>query len=90
MNEEIMKMIAELAEKTADSLAALTEIQHMNNDKMENVVSELSHQCTEIEELQVQLQKDKTDAILLGLKELQQVVADLKEEPVGMLFTKVV
>tara|TARA_R110002167_G_scaffold22400_1_gene80365 strand:+ start:432 stop:707 length:276 start_codon:yes stop_codon:yes gene_type:complete len=91
MNEE------KLAERIATAIESMTELQTINTDRIvelgrtiDEVMGIISDITSEIEQIQLDMQKVNEANVLTCIKELQQTVADLKQEPVGMLFTPVV
>ena len=91
MNEE------KLVERIATAIESMTEIQIINTDRIvelgrtiDEVMGIISDITSEIEQIQLDMQKMNEASVLTCIKELQQEVADLKQEPVGMLFTPVV
>ena len=91
MNEE------KLAERIAAAIESMTELQTINTDRIvelgrtiDEVMGIISDITSEIEQIQLDMQKVNEANVLTCIKELQQTVADLKQEPVGMLFTPVV
>ena len=91
MNEE------KLAERIAAAIESMTELQIINTDRVvelgrtiDEVMGIISDITSEIEQIQLDMQKVNEANVLTCIKELQQTVADLKQEPVGMLFTPVV
>ena len=91
MNEE------KLAERIAATIESMTELQIINTDRVvelgrtiDEVMGIISDITSEIEQIQLDMQKVNEANVLTCIKELQQTVADLKQEPVGILFTPVV
>ena len=91
MNEE------KLAERIAAAIESMTELQIINTDRVvelgrtiDEVMGIISDITSEIEQIQLDMQKVNEANVLTCIKELQQTVADLKQEPVGILFTPVV
>ena len=91
MNEE------KLAERIATAIESMTELQTINTDRIveigrtiDEVMGIISDITSEFEQIQLDMQKVNEANVLTCIKELQQTVADLKQEPVGMLFTPVV
>ena len=92
-----MNDTTKLAERIATAIESMTELQTINTDRIveigrtiDEVMGIISDITSEIEQIQLDMQKVNEANVLTCIKELQQTVADLKQEPVGMLFTPVV
>jgi len=99
-----MNDTTKLAERIATAIESITEIQTSTHNRLTDIEQTLdllteksienrsSIECSieELEQVQLDMQKVNEANVLTCIKELQQTVADLKQEPVGMLFTPVV
>tara|TARA_R110000824_G_scaffold13260_1_gene57743 strand:+ start:1888 stop:2166 length:279 start_codon:yes stop_codon:yes gene_type:complete len=92
-----MNDITKLAERIATAIESITEVQTITSDRIIEIAESLSDVAgivseitSEIEQVQLDMQKVNEGNVLTCIEELQQTVADLKQEPVGMLFTPVV
>tara|TARA_R110000823_G_scaffold63380_1_gene149392 strand:+ start:277 stop:576 length:300 start_codon:yes stop_codon:yes gene_type:complete len=99
-----MNDTTKLAERIATAIETITELQTSTHNRLldiENAIDLLIEQTSDnrhsidcfiedVEQVQLDMQKVNEVNILTCIEELQQAVADLKQEPVGLLFTKVI
>lgn len=99
-----MNDTTKLAERIATAIETITELQASTSRRLleiENAIdllieqssdARISIECSmeDMEQIQLDIQRVNEANVLTCIKELQQSVADLKQEPVGMLFTPVI
>ena len=99
-----MNDTTKLAERIATAIEIITELQASTSRRLleiENAIDLLTEQSSDarssiecsmedMEQIQLDIQRVNEGNALTCIKELQQTVADLKQEPVGMLFTPVI
>ena len=99
-----MNDTTKLAERIATAIETITELQTSTHNRLldiENAIDLLIEQTSDnrssiecsmedMEQVQLDMQKVNEGNVLTCIEELQQTVADLKQEPVGMLFTPVI
>ena len=87
--EQVVEKIATAIENITEIQAATTDRLVAIEDRIENSLMGVECLIEDIEQVQLDIQKVNEGSVLTCITELQEIVADLKQEPVGMLFTPV-